>query len=858
MISYLYCVYSLCSPVNSGEVAMEFASIECPTKEIAKNVLFTARSKAVGVRSQMGKSISREQDRAHFFARVLVHSTHNGETWMSVLYIADTLGASSEDDVTYFDDSERFARRDINMQVQTLSKVLNEIKKFGKAHQSHANDDIDDQHPKLVLTSSRESKLTSLLGPILTGNCSISIYAYLAQSESHYNQNKSTLALIDGLSEVINAIYRVKNVPISALKLKSYETVLEPSTMPPNTDLMTYSQRSIADSISIPKVSKKTNQLANTRQYSILSSPMKYNDDIPNSQSLNNSYEESMQMYADMDLHRLASPDMILATPKRSSYDQPFDKYHDDRKISRSLMSNVPVNPTYESRNDNPSGQQSDRIEAPISRLVPLNDMSTIRPQYAAIDNLKGASNSSVGLSLIPESNVHRDDSFSDHPAAKGVVRDKSSSSASIQSDYNDLSFKNPKLENIMGEFHNLMAKVDGNSNLIAPPNKDTSHSMRTSDSTNHSGNNSIASSKRNPELGNAPNDIPMKSHLPSIPSSSATSRIEDHRPETASKSSRNNDPTMYDYMKWLGNHNIDSLNDNTSKHSRDAPIRDDPSGSFRDDPTKKQSNVKTASMPMKDSRSIDSSPITVDNDFNGEDDENSIASMDSLSEAGSIPLRPDPYASRETVTSLRPLPPKPAFFQTNNIQPNNRYDRSVRDNDNSIDSFLDSSNVAGIGGGLPLSHLPLPKAASSLSREEDPYRNSSNKGPINPLAEKDELRGESGTAPMRSSSQSLPLPSSWNPYKAVQSSLASKARDNTSNSSSISSAADMNKDPMRSSYQSNYSQQQQQAKDVEKDPNAMNELNRLRGVHASLLEALNHERDIKDKLQKQIDSFQV
>jgi hypothetical protein len=50
---------------------MEFASVVCPTVEIANHVLFTARSKAIGVRAQIG-STAKEHEPAHSFARILL------------------------------------------------------------------------------------------------------------------------------------------------------------------------------------------------------------------------------------------------------------------------------------------------------------------------------------------------------------------------------------------------------------------------------------------------------------------------------------------------------------------------------------------------------------------------------------------------------------------------------------------------------------------------------------------------------------------------------------------------------------------------------------------------------------------
>lgn len=226
---------SLCSAVNEGEVPLEFASIECSVISIAKEVISTIRNRSNGIKMHGGAKPMHERDRAHFFLRIIVHQQKGKETMMSSVCIADLIGSSSSESSGHhhFDEIDRIHRREVSLQLQSLAKVLKEMKILNR--RSIEPSPYLEKTPSLTLTSSRESKLASILAPIIQGNYVTTIWMFLVNDARHYHLTRSTLLALEGVTEIVCAVYRTKNVPLAALKLRHYDTVLPPIFPPPKT-----------------------------------------------------------------------------------------------------------------------------------------------------------------------------------------------------------------------------------------------------------------------------------------------------------------------------------------------------------------------------------------------------------------------------------------------------------------------------------------------------------------------------------------------------------------------------------------------------------------------------------------------
>jgi hypothetical protein len=634
----------LLSPINEGEVALEFVSVDCPTLDVARKVLYVARSHSIGVRAQINGNEIREEDRGHFFSRIVIHQSRRDkltnadgnpfDTMMSVLYVADLLGSSiSPDDleIQRLDEQDKVHRRDTSLQIHSLSRLFLEMKSAAVASSSSMLDSVttllEKNNPKLMLTSSRDSKLTTLLGPIITGNCLTSIFIYLVQGEAHYSQSKATLQATDGLMQVVSPVYRIKNVPLEALKLKSYETVLPAALLYP----------------------------------SLLNSPvsnMHHGNRSP--PKLHGSYEDSINQYADyadLDLAKLASPDLYLATPKKQS--------------------------------------------SSSSSRLPVSDLPQRTP-----------------------------------PVTKASSR----------------------VDNIMGEFHSLMAKVDSADSYDPAASSSSSKPMVGYDTgITHRQGMMMSFEPLKPTTSAVPESRP-----PAFDVDSAAAAVEEEKAMPVNERKQ-----QYQQQTQQREEIIASLQKIRSKSANpnDIQVID------REIARLLEENDR---QPIGQSSSYRHVHYEGDED---EDDESDVDSIDSLTASTTSP-------------TLSPTPQTTSLFSTLNL-PNR---------------LQDSASTAGIGS-ANYRHAPA-------------------------------------TAP-------LPAP--------TITTLAASAYESSSSQSARSSSPTRSRGSSRSaSPEIRRSQQEIAIAADEYDEDDPRDTVRFRGVHASLLEALNHERAVKQKLQSRIDSFEV
>jgi hypothetical protein len=242
--------------------------VECPTYDIALQVLLTARERAFGAGLQ---TPGLNRDKAHFFLRILIHKADNdriGCGSLSYLHIVDLIGTTTIDDIAFnnLPEENRITKRDGALQLQTLCKVLFEMESLSKSQLKHMpttetphnrsafashdprttilreNEALTPQENrssfkttssylnslsyKMKVTSARDSKLTCILAPLLHGNSRTSFLVFLKNGESHYKQTKSTLSTLKSVTDIKSACYKVQGISLSSLGLKLTDSVL--------------------------------------------------------------------------------------------------------------------------------------------------------------------------------------------------------------------------------------------------------------------------------------------------------------------------------------------------------------------------------------------------------------------------------------------------------------------------------------------------------------------------------------------------------------------------------------------------------------------------------------------------------
>lgn len=218
----------LLSPNGQTSRAGEFVSVACPDLSVALSVLAAARQRCPGAQAQDGRRVLQENQRAHFFCRVLVHRPNRAAGRLSCLHLVDLIGTASVGDLSHnrMPEDGRISRRTTSIQLSTLSKVLQEMRDM-----SREADSMQDMHgnafsSQVKMTSARESKLTQILAPILQGNSKTFVLSVLMNGEQHYQQSMNTLRALDGITNIRSACHRAQNIPVGALQLVPALSVL--------------------------------------------------------------------------------------------------------------------------------------------------------------------------------------------------------------------------------------------------------------------------------------------------------------------------------------------------------------------------------------------------------------------------------------------------------------------------------------------------------------------------------------------------------------------------------------------------------------------------------------------------------
>lgn len=235
-------VVDLCA--SGGDRESSRRLVDCPSLSVALDVIRSARERATGVECSSRTQQQREEDRAHFFLRAVVHQSRRGdrpgEGVSGSLVVCDlgrylpstvssapshssfVVGAASTTgpDFGRLAETDRIHRRVLALHLQTLTKVLGQLRELSAAAESFSV--LDDRQP-LQITAARDSKLTAELAPILQGNTHTSVLMFLVDHEDHFTATKRTLTSLAGVPEISCAVYSNTRVRLRDLGIEEHQ-----------------------------------------------------------------------------------------------------------------------------------------------------------------------------------------------------------------------------------------------------------------------------------------------------------------------------------------------------------------------------------------------------------------------------------------------------------------------------------------------------------------------------------------------------------------------------------------------------------------------------------------------------------
>ena len=166
---------------------------------------------------------------------------------VSYCYLVDLAGLVSTDNTAFhkLPEQEKITSRSTNLQLQCLLKVLGEMRALSTAAatnsltpaqaaltavrtlQQQQQHSAASKHPSkqatssnyslstnaasiMKMTSARDSKLTTILAPIIQGNVKTSLMLFLDDGEAHAQEVYSLLNSLNGVTDIISACLRMK------------------------------------------------------------------------------------------------------------------------------------------------------------------------------------------------------------------------------------------------------------------------------------------------------------------------------------------------------------------------------------------------------------------------------------------------------------------------------------------------------------------------------------------------------------------------------------------------------------------------------------------------------------------------
>lgn len=258
-------ITDLLLPICEGKDPLKFASVECPTLSTALEVLHSCRSKARGCLAHTEDNETENKTKevgfehkhvGHFFMRVLIHkcnidanqpkrnnfnnSKHDTGN-VSCLYLVDLAGIMDTNSQQYkrLNEEDKIAARGNNLQVQSLLKVLGEMRQLStnaenvisssstysslsesdrnmiygynsSNNNSCNNSNIHQTGRTFQMTSARDAKLTTILAPIIQGNVKTHLMLFLKDGEQRATESHNLLNSLHRVTDIFSACYRVK------------------------------------------------------------------------------------------------------------------------------------------------------------------------------------------------------------------------------------------------------------------------------------------------------------------------------------------------------------------------------------------------------------------------------------------------------------------------------------------------------------------------------------------------------------------------------------------------------------------------------------------------------------------------
>eukprot|EP01033_Poteriospumella_lacustris_P007775 gene7775-5593_t len=228
---------------------LEFAVIECPTVDVAVQVLNEARKRCSGSLSanpNYSRAHRQEENKTHFFARINLFqrdlraidrgtaTLHTGTT--SSLYLVDLVGFTDIDSHYYktLPNKDKIIVRNRNLQLQSLLQLVQEMASICRNALQYPSRPMEhmQRYAKLLeskaLTSARSSKLSKLLAPIIQGNTRTVVLGFVEDSIPAFEHTRDLITQLQYVPEVRSAVYKLEDVPFHDLDFKSHLTVLGP------------------------------------------------------------------------------------------------------------------------------------------------------------------------------------------------------------------------------------------------------------------------------------------------------------------------------------------------------------------------------------------------------------------------------------------------------------------------------------------------------------------------------------------------------------------------------------------------------------------------------------------------------
>lgn len=220
----------LLSDITEKTDPFDFSLVECHDIHHTISLIHEARSRSPGcwANNDQHKFIEGRSE-CDFFIRITIikrslinsplkFSSENLTETVNYLYLVDLVEYISIESKEFkiLSDKEKIVCRNRNFQLSTLFQVIDEmnvVSRKAKASGLSILDQIKNlSNEKTIIgkTSARNSKLTTLLAPILQGNMKTIWNLYLNDGEKYYTETKHLISHICLVSEIISACYKSK------------------------------------------------------------------------------------------------------------------------------------------------------------------------------------------------------------------------------------------------------------------------------------------------------------------------------------------------------------------------------------------------------------------------------------------------------------------------------------------------------------------------------------------------------------------------------------------------------------------------------------------------------------------------